>query len=171
MPAAKVVVGVSGSVAGLAALRFGVAEAGRRAVPLYAIRAWPFLRQWRGVSPVSLQRELAAEARRCIDEAFDAAMGGRPTDVEVLSAAPCGRTDLVLTDVADGGHDLLVIGGRTGRRLGWIVRGCARNARCPVVVVPPPELARAAGGPLSVRHLLREARRHSSGQSNAIDAR
>ncbi len=154
--AAKVVVGVSGSIAGLAALRFSVAEAARRAVPLYAIRAWPFLRQWHGVPAVGLQRELAAEARRCIDEAFDAAMGGRPTDVEVVAAAHCGRTDLVLTDVAGGGHDLLVIGGRIGRRLGWVVRGCMRGARCPVVVVPPPELARAAGGRLSVRQVLRE---------------
>jgi hypothetical protein len=37
---ARVVVGVSQSLTGLQALRYGVAEARRRQVPLHAVRAW-----------------------------------------------------------------------------------------------------------------------------------
>nr|WP_221380649.1 hypothetical protein [Actinoplanes polyasparticus] len=79
-----------------------------------------------------------------------------PRDLEVLARAAQGVPALTLKDSVESPRDLLVIG--TGRRwpAGGVVRG-SHGAACPVVVVPRPELARAAGGRMAARQMLREA--------------
>jgi nucleotide-binding universal stress UspA family protein len=152
----RVVVGVSASVAGLQALRYAVAEARRRGVPLYAVRAFGFQPPWFGPEVARIRDELRAEALRCVGEAFDLAMGQPPADVEVRVAVCESRVDWALVDVADRPDDVLVLGRRSGPvRLNWLVRGCLRRAVCPLVVVPPPPLA-AVRGRRAVRRLMRE---------------
>jgi nucleotide-binding universal stress UspA family protein len=154
----RVVVGVSQSPAGLQALRYAVAEARRRRVPLHAVRAWRFAVSWHGSDVQQWRSEIADEALRHVHDAFDAAMGGMPTDIEVIVAAPEGRSDTVLTDIAGDCRDLLVLGGSSGRRWSsWLVRGCVRRAACLVTVVPPPDLARIGDFGALTRRLLREA--------------
>lgn len=69
-----------------------------------------------------------------------------------------GPVDAVLKSCVDSPHDLLVIGAARHRWFsGGVVRRCARDAGCPVVVVPPPELARVVGGRLAARRMVREA--------------
>lgn len=154
----KVVVGISSSLSGLEALRFGIAEARRRRVPLVAVRVWQLYTGGRARPTWEFERAVAAEARRCISEAFRTAVGEVPRDLDVVVRAPTGRIDTVLKDHITGPADLLVIG---AARRSWLsgatVRGCARGAGCPVVVVPPPELARAVGGRMSARRMAREA--------------
>jgi nucleotide-binding universal stress UspA family protein len=156
---AKVIVGISPSLSGLEALRFAIAEARRSRVPLVAVRAWFFPTGVRARPTWEWERELAAEARRCITAAFQTAVGDVPDDIDVVARTPSGRVDTVLKDGVTSPQDLIVIGAAAR----WwassgVVRGCVRAAGCPVVVVPPPELARAVGGGrLSARRMAREA--------------
>jgi len=157
----KVVVGVSTSLPGLEALRYSVAETRRWGARLHAVRAWQFRPPWQGADVTRQRAEFAAEATQYIYEAFDAAMGGPPTTVDLVIAASDGRADMVLTGLACERCDLLVLGAANGRRPSWVVRNCLRHAICPVVIVPPPSLASTAAR-TSIRHLLREITHHST---------
>ncbi|GAA1039526.1 hypothetical protein GCM10009557_58350 [Virgisporangium ochraceum] len=156
----RVVVGVSTSIAGLAALRFAVAEVRRRQVWLYAVRAWYLHPSCQTAEYRALRTNLAAEAADTIRAAFDAALGGVPADVPVAVVSAGERADRALLRFAENPEDLLVLGGRSGFRwTSWVVRSCLRRAICPVTVVPPPELARAVDRPFSVRTLIRDIER------------
>jgi nucleotide-binding universal stress UspA family protein len=134
----RVVVGVDGSLHGLAALRAATAEAARRGVPLYAVRVR---------SAASVPFALGE-----IDEAFVEALGGLPRNVELHRevALPPVAGALVLRAGQPG--DLLVLG-EGGRGLwhafwsGSVTRACLRKARCPVLTVPAPEMARTVWRP------------------------
>ena len=133
-PGPRVIVGVDDSVSGLAALRFAVGEARRRGLPLHAVRALTFLD--------------GGENGR-IDAAFAKAFGGLPRGVEVhreLLPAPAAR---MIAAWAGRPGDVLILG---ARRRGWwrflrtgsVGRACLRAARCPVLIVPGPEMSRSA---------------------------
>lgn len=99
-------------------------------------------------------------AMATIVEAFAETMGGPPPDVHVQLLALPDPAARALVEYACRDGDLLVLGApRRGRwrRLwgGSTVRGCLARAGCPVLVVPPPPLARRG----SPRALLRELRR------------
>jgi nucleotide-binding universal stress UspA family protein len=176
------VVGVDTTLSGLHALRLAVAEARARGVALHAVRTWGpappdhpahdlagraaigLVRQpSTGAAPAGSvvgRQSPAAAAAAIIDEAFAATMGGEPADIPVRTVLVPDAPGPVLVEYACRDDDLLVIGtGRQGirRRLrsGRVVRYCLRHASCPVLVVPPPPLARAG----SPRALLRELRR------------
>jgi nucleotide-binding universal stress UspA family protein len=144
----RIIVGVHGSLGSLQALRYAADEARERCVPLVPVIAWvppggdaaersrpsPYLRRiWRD------------EARKRLLNAFDAGLGGIPTDVRVEPLVERGETGQVLVEVAGQPGDLLVIG--TGRR-GFFSRAlhksvgryCLAHARCPVLAVPPSAL-------------------------------
>ncbi len=149
----RVVVGVSGSLGSLQALRLAADEARAREATLVAVIAWvppggdlsershpsPFLRQiWRDA------------AKQRLADAFDAGLGGLPDDVTVLARIERGEPGPVLVDVAGSPDDLLVIG--TGRRslVGRALRKsigryCLAHARCPVLAVPPSALMAELG--------------------------
>lgn len=130
----RVVVGVDGSLTGLAALRVAVAEARRRGLPLHALRS-------------------RTTAIPCIDEslikaAFLDACGAVPADVEVHCEVSKRSILGAMAASATDPRDLIVVG-NSGHGAwhelwsGSVSRGCLRHARCAVLAVPAPELARA----------------------------
>lgn len=136
----RVVVGLSGTLAGYQALRYAVGQARARNVELIAVRTYRgsssgLDAMWRDV----MHADLRAEANRIFGEA----MGGLPSDVIVKYAIREGLPGQVLIELAESPSDLVVIGG-SGRRWrgGRIAKYCARHAVCPVVILPQPEMAR-----------------------------
>ena len=161
----RVIVGVHGSLGSLQALRYAAGEARERSVPLLPVIAWvppggdaaersrpsPYLRRvWR------------EEARKKLWEAFEAGLGGLPSDVQVEAHVERGETGQVLCAIADQPGDLLVIG--TGRR-GALTRTLRRSvgryvlahAKCPVLAIPPSALMDEMGGGLRGWLLRRRA--------------
>jgi nucleotide-binding universal stress UspA family protein len=159
----RVIVGVTGSVGNLEALRCAAAEARRRQAALIPVHAWippggemaerrcsvPELRQvWRDA------------AWRRLWDAFDAALGGLPADLHVEPVVRRGDPGRTLVAAADREDDLLVVGAGRRRVLWRLLRHrvcgyCLVHAVCPVLVVPPSELAQEMEHPLHawmVRH-------------------
>lgn len=129
---ARVIVGVDRSPQGLAALRAAAAQAAWRGVPLHAVRVealWP-----------------DSDGKQ-IDAAFKDAFGGVPAGLTVLRSVQPPPVAPALVKYADGADDLLVIGS-SGHGLwhalwsGSVALACVRKARCELLVVPPPALAR-----------------------------
>jgi nucleotide-binding universal stress UspA family protein len=155
----RVIVGVSESLAGLEALRTAVAEARLREVELLGVRAWAYKATAREPGVARWKREISSQAVRTLTRAFATAMGGPPADIPTELSVAEGMPEKVLLAVADRPDDLLVIGGPSGT---WrptktlVVRRCLHRARCRVLVVPPPELARLGKTGAMARILRRE---------------
>ena len=149
----RIIVGVSGSPGSLQALRHAADLARTHSVPLVPVLAWtppggdladrshpsPYLRQvWRD----------AAWQRLWV--AIDLALGGIPEDVCLESDVVRGDPAAVLVGTACHADDLLVIGaGRRGAARAVacrVSRYCLAHARCPVIAVPPSELAHVSHG-------------------------
>lgn len=153
----RVIVGIQDSVAGLQALRHGVAEARRRGATVYLVRVVKSPAGYLG--SVSWRTELAVTAADYAQQVLVNALGGIPRDVQVRTAALEGAPAPALVGFANGEHDLLVVGDaqRSGIRRLWsgrVARYCSRWSTCPVLVVPPPALSR-----VDSRTLARELRR------------
>ncbi|MGW5398571.1 universal stress protein [Streptomyces sp. NPDC003952] len=141
----RVVVGVSGSLGSLAALRAGAREARLGGRELVAAVVWS-PPEGEGLFARFPDRTWAAlweaEAAATLDRAFEEAFGGDPAGVpvvrrHVLRGDP-GRT---LCELAGRPDDLLVVGARPGRRHGGPVgRRLRGRAVCPVLTVPGPVL-------------------------------
>jgi nucleotide-binding universal stress UspA family protein len=138
-----IVVGVDGSPRADRALRWAVAEAALRAVPLHVVRAWAFAASASqvehpfGVVPSFEACASAVQAE--LDEEVTAALGGvtPPSAVfcQVVHAEPA---EALLR--ASAGADLLVVGDRghsglLGLLLGSVATQVLKHATCPVVVV------------------------------------
>lgn len=134
-----VVVGVSGSRASAAALRWAADEARRRDARLHVVLCWsaparayyaPQRGQRRGGGR-EYSRQLAATVRDILD-----GHGPRGLTTEVVE----GPAERALV-AESAGADLLVLGaassGQAGLAVGPVVRACLSRARCPVVVVGP----------------------------------
>ena len=145
----RVIVGVTGSVGNLEALRSAAAEARRREAALVAVHAWVppggdlAERRW---SVPELRQVWQEAAWRRLWDAFDAALGGLPPGLPVEPVIVRGDAGRALVAAASRETDLLVIGaGRRGvlRRLLYrrVSRYCLTHAACPVLVVPASELA------------------------------
>ncbi|THC49425.1 universal stress protein [Streptomyces sp. A1499] len=142
----RVVVGVSGSLASLAALRAAAEAARRSGRPLVAVTAWEppegealYLRR----PDPAWARHWRAEARARLDGAFDAAFGGAPPGVGSERRVVRGRPANALPGLAVHPYDLLVIGTRPGRRRpSRLHRGIGARAVCPVLTVPAPAAPR-----------------------------
>jgi nucleotide-binding universal stress UspA family protein len=143
--AGRVVVGVDGSEASAAALRFAAEEARLRGGTLVAVHAWTFMPPAAvgdpGVIPVAavtLMEDLEAEraaATALVEESVADVLGD--AEVEVLAAE--GSAGEVLVEAA-AGADLVVVGsrGRGGLKsalLGSVSGHVANHAPCPVVIV------------------------------------
>ena len=144
----RIIVGVHGSLGSLQALRYAAEEAQARQVPLIAVIAWVppggDLSE-RGHPSPYLRRVWHDAASQRLAEAFDAGLGGMPSDLHVQPCVERGETGPVLVDIAGQPGDLLVIG--TGRRslVGRALRKsvgryCLAHAKCPVLAVPPSAL-------------------------------
>ena len=146
MDDSKVIVGVSPSLAGLEALRFAIAEARRREVPLWAVRAWMLDAGPRARNVWQWEATLSAEGRVLVEETFRLAVGQRPDDLDIAVRSPGGNAAAVLRGCVTCPSDLIVVGASRYKWLpGGVGRGVVKGAICPVVVVPRPEMARMAG--------------------------
>lgn len=139
-PLARIVVGVDGSEASVAALRWAVAEAALRSAEVEAVHAWtyPPLTSIPGVMPppTFARDELAGDARKVLDEAC-AKVDAR--DVHVRRIVTEGAAAHRLVDQAKGA-DLLVVGSRghggfVGLLLGSVSHQVAHHAPCPVAII------------------------------------
>ncbi|MFE0176918.1 universal stress protein [Streptomyces sp. NPDC059002] len=149
----RVIVGVSGSLASLAALRAAAGEARRGGRELLAVIAWEppegealYLRhpdrEW------ALHWE--AEARARIDRAFDEVFGGPPPGIGTRRLVVRDRPGRALCRIADRPDDLVVLGARPGRRRATrIHRHVTAHAGCAVLTVPAPTV------PKGLRRALR----------------
>jgi nucleotide-binding universal stress UspA family protein len=163
----RVIVGVDDTPTGLRTLRAAVKQASMQHRELIAVRAFslppdpapalPDQHAYRlGGADMQLkaaqtwQREVAArerQAARMIERAFQQAMAEVPDTVGVRCLAIAGSPGPALVDSAYKEDDLLVVGTSASRH--WrrlfrrpVSRYCASHAACPILLVPPHELAR-----------------------------
>ncbi|MER5945728.1 universal stress protein [Streptomyces sp. NPDC001904] len=150
--AGRVVVGVSGSPASLAAVRSAVGQARGSGRALVAVVAWEppegekLYSRW---PDRAWARHWHAEARATLARAIEEAVGGLPPDLDVTLRVVRGRPGPVLVGLAAGPDDLLVIGGHRGP----VHRYTRRHAWCPILTVPLRKVPRA-----ELRALLRPAK-------------
>ncbi len=148
----RVVVGIDDSPAGLAALRWAIGFARSRGARLVAVRAWALglprhggLRRHRSRTPVVIAfhgAEPGHAAMRLTKRALREAVPDALDDVDVTIETPEGNPGPVLTQIAAGDDDVLVVGTTQGPSLKRAVHGsvsayCTAHAHCPVTVVTP----------------------------------
>ncbi len=150
----RVIAGVSGSAGSLQALRFAVEMAKDRDVSLVPVLAWTppggEMADRRYPNP-TLRAEWKRAAWDRMWHAIELAIGGPPETEAFAPEVVRGEAGQVLTQVAALPGDVLVIGG--GRHGGLrrllacqVSRYCVGHASCPVISVPPAELATEAHG-------------------------
>lgn len=138
-----VVVGVDGSPASQAALRFALTEARLRGAKLHAVIAWHYPDTYGGPLILPDDYDLRGVAQHTLNAAINEATGDpQQASVQVHPVTAEGHPAAVLLNAAEGA-DLLVVGTRghggfTGLLLGSVSQQCVHHAPCPVVVVPPP---------------------------------
>jgi len=165
----RVIVGVDDSPGGLSALRWAVELARSADAPLVAVRAWALglprhgglRRHGDGRGHVVLSfagGEPRQAAARLVRQAFRAAVGGVPGDVDVTIETPEGNPGPVLTQFASGSCDVLVVGTTPGHGLKRAVHGSVSaycSAHLPgqvsVIAAGPPGQNPAGPAPASTR--------------------
>jgi nucleotide-binding universal stress UspA family protein len=135
-----IVVGVHGSQASLAALRWAGREAGLRDTKVQVVRAWEH--DAKRVAPYAVRASVLAwqedrlMAGTQVEEAVRVTLGPSSA-VDVSVEVVDGLAARVLLDHA-AGAELLVLGSAGGAApggIGPVARACLRSAPCPVVVV------------------------------------
>lgn len=149
MSARRFVVGVSGSSGSLQALRYATQLARTDGATLAPVLAWvPPGGELadRSYPSSELRRAWTEAAWERLWRAVELGIGGPPADVALRPAVIRGEAGRVLVEMAAEPGDVLVIGtGRHGtlrRALSCRVsRYCLGHAVCPVIAVPPSQLA------------------------------
>jgi nucleotide-binding universal stress UspA family protein len=150
----RVIVGTSGSPGSVRALRYAETLARAHQATLVPVLAWepPGGDRADRVQPPSVYLRQAWRDAACqrLRDALSAVWGEVPDDPMVQPRVERGPAGWVLVSIACCPDDLLVIGaGRRGalaRMLACkVIRYCLAHARCPVLAVPPPALAREIG--------------------------
>lgn len=137
----QIVVGVSGSRASLAALRWAADEARCRDARLTVVRAWDHSLHpapYAGVGMVRAADDVRVELRIGLAATVHAEFGPVPPPGVAAQLAE-GFPERVLIDQSVTA-DLLVLGtarphDAAGGSMGPVIRSCLNGARCPVVVV------------------------------------
>jgi nucleotide-binding universal stress UspA family protein len=150
----RVVVGVSGSAGSLVALRYAHGLAQDHNGELMPVLAWtpPGGEVADRRHPCAeLRARWLARARDQLSEAINLGIGGPPAALRFEPRVVRGEAGAILTRIARQRGDVLIIGtGRHGalRRLAscHVARYCIGHSVCPVIAVPPTELAAAAHG-------------------------
>jgi nucleotide-binding universal stress UspA family protein len=158
----RVVVGFAPTLAGYEALRYAVTQARGRAsalVVVHAIHLDPH-ESW-----TQNRLPLMVAVTEQVSTAFHEALGGVPADLDVRVQVEVGPVELVLRAAADRPDDLVVIGACTRRRLGALTHGARlrrtlRSALCPVVIIPPPAMARLGSAARLGRDAVAEVQRY-----------
>lgn len=154
MQVKRVVVGVNGSAGSLIALRYGAGLAGREHALLMPVLAWTppggDLADRRFPCP-ELRASWIQDAKERLELAIGMAFGGPPAEIGFAPQTVRGQAGPALAAIASEPGDVLVIG--TGRHGWWrrltacrVARYCLEHSRCPVLAVPPAELAHASHG-------------------------
>lgn len=136
---AKVVVGVDGSEASRAAVRWAAEEAALRGVELLAVEAWEFSPLiFAADVPVALDELRASVTGHLAAVVADEVADGVTVRQVVIEQAPVAA----LLGQCDP-DDVLVVGSRgrggfAGLLLGSVSQQLAQHATCPVVIVRPP---------------------------------
>ena len=149
----RIVAGVSGSPGSVPALRHAAGLARQHDAVLIPLHAWvppDGDRHERRYPCAELRQLWDDDAWQRLWQTLDTAFGGLPAGIRVQPAVRRGQPGKVLTALACQPGDLLVIGsGRRGplRRLGrpGVAAYCLAHACCPVLTIPPPDLAQRAG--------------------------
>ena len=149
----RLIVGTSGSPGSLRALRYGEGLARAHHALLIPVIAWELPGGDRSYR-ISPSRELGKAcqelAGRQLRDALVAVWGEVPHDPLVQPRVERGPTGWVLVKLACQAGDVLVVGAGRRGALGRLVcskvsRYCVAHAQCPVLAVPPPDLARELG--------------------------
>ncbi|WP_369142519.1 universal stress protein [Streptomyces sp. R44] len=158
----RVVVGVTGSLASLAALRYATALARRENRPLLAVLVWE-PPEGEGLFARMPDRAWARlwgdDARRRLEDALVDGLGGVPPGLAFEGRVVRGAPASALCALADRPGDLPVLGSAPGRgrfarlRRRPVLRAVLRRATGPVLTVPGPLLF-----PGEARVLRRNAR-------------
>ncbi len=152
--ARRVIVGTSGSPGSLRALRYAENVARTQSAMLIPVLAWvpPGGDRADRLQPSGyLRHEWQKAACQRLRDALIAVWGRIPDDPSVRPVVRRGEPGRILLEIACGPDDLLVVGaggrGALARitHAGKVSRFCLAHARCPVLAVPPPALAQAAG--------------------------
>ncbi|MEV6113716.1 universal stress protein [Streptomyces sp. NPDC052109] len=147
--AARVVVGVSGSLGGATALGRAAYEAGCRGAELWPVLCWQppegDLAARRFPSAAVMAEEWERVARDRLIRALREVFGGTDTGLPGQALVVRGSPGPALVRMADRDDDVLVVGaGQRGRvrRALWpsVGRYCLARATCPVLAVPPSPL-------------------------------
>lgn len=134
-----ILVGVSGSPASAAALRWAEDEADRRHGELKIVRIWqPERRASYARAPVRADSPADPElASKELADTVRAVLGPSPLP-DTTAVVVEGRAERELV-AESAGADLLVLGSGSRISIGPVVRTCLTHAHCPVVVVSPPD--------------------------------
>lgn len=151
----RVVAGISGSPGSLAALRYAEYLALAHGAVLVPVLAWQPPggdRAARAQPAAGLMQAWRDMACQRLGDALTAVWGGPAPEPGVDPHVERGQAGWVLVSVASQPGDVLVIGaghGGTLRRAArcHVVRYCVARARCPVLLVPAPELVTEIGRP------------------------
>ena len=149
----RVIVGASGSPGSLHALRHGEALARAHGAVLIPVLAWEL-----PGGDCAERAQPSGELRRVwqnlacgrLTDALIAVWGEVPADPLVQPHVERGPAGWVLVNLAGCPGDVLVVGaGRRGALARMVFtkvsRYCLAHARCPVLAIPPPALARELG--------------------------
>jgi len=150
------VVGVSGSRASAAALRWAAAEALRRHARLRVVRTWdpefdaPYAPSGQRPGPHEQRESAGASLASQLRATF-----GRQMPAWVTAELARGVAERVLVD-RSAGADLLVLGSAappspTARSVGPVVRACLSRSQCPVVVCAADQPTIRPAAPVSGR--------------------
>jgi nucleotide-binding universal stress UspA family protein len=138
-----IVVGVEGSSGSREALRWAIAEAHLRSVPLRAVHAWsyspPLVPSFVGYPYSAESFSNAIDDRWQAEQRLAHATADLGEGYDIERVVDEGSPAQVLID-AVGEADVLVVGSRghgdfTNLLLGSVSQQCARHAPCPVVIV------------------------------------
>ncbi|MEV7965939.1 universal stress protein [Sphaerisporangium sp. NPDC088356] len=149
-----VAVGVDGSPAALAAVRWAADDAVRRDRGLRIVHVTePWLFDQTLGTPPGFRESLSDQSRGVLHEATKAAHDRVP-GLRVETASPQGRVRTELLNEARDADELVVgtrgLGGFMGLVLGSVSMGVAGHAECPVVVAGHPQ--KTAHGEIAVGH-------------------
>lgn len=147
--AARVVVGVSGSLGSLTALARAAEEARHRGAELWPVLAWEppggELAVRRSPASALMVGNWERVARERLLTALDEVFGDRGPGLPLRALIARGTPGRALVQTADREDDLLMVG--AGRRGGLrralrpsVSRYCLAHAGCPVLAVPPSPL-------------------------------
>lgn len=139
----KIVVGIDGSAAGAAALRWAARQAEAEHAELHIVHAWQAESAYTAggyvVPPLALENDIRAHAQRWVEEAVGPLdQSSHPRKLTVVNGTPGPAIVEAAKDA-----DLLVVGTQVHRGLSRVIHGsvshyCLSHATTPIVAVPAP---------------------------------